>query len=71
MKCIAYNGGYRCVVIGCRNKHSVGWHVQKESSTDSSCIIPICSECNNKRGQTLDIDDTVNLVPANISLTCR
>jgi len=61
----------RCVVNGCSNKHSVGGHVQKESLSDFSWyIIPICSECNSKRGQSISVDDAVNLVSANVSLTC-
>lgn len=61
----------KCVVIGCDNNYSVGGHVQNESGIDKSWyVIPICSECNNKRGQVLEINDAVNLVPADISLTC-
>lgn len=61
----------KCVVIGCNNNYSVGGHVQKKSEADCSWyIIPICSECNNQQGQTLDINDAVNLVPANVSVTC-
>lgn len=61
----------RCVVVGCKNKQTVGGHVQKESTSDSSWyIIPICADCNNKRGQTLEIDNAVNLVSANVSQTC-
>ena len=61
----------KCVVAGCTNKHSVGGHVQKESASDSSWyIIPICSECNNKHGQTIEIGNNVNLVPANVAETC-
>lgn len=61
----------RCVVVSCTNKHTVGGHVQKESTTDSAWyVIPICSDCNNKRGQTLEIHDSVRLVSANVSATC-
>lgn len=60
-----------CVVIGCKGTELVGGHVQKASLLDSSWyIIPICKACNGKKGQTLNVDDRVNLVSANVSQTC-
>ena len=61
----------QCVVKGCTNNPEVGGHVKKDSKTDSAWyIIPICDECNKKRGQDLDVHDKVNLVSANVASTC-
>lgn len=61
----------RCFVNGCTTVHSVGGHVQKDSATDKNWyIVPLCSACNNKKGQDLDIWDGASLVSANVSETC-
>lgn len=60
-----------CSVKDCLGEDIVGGHVQKDSATDKGWyIIPICSSCNAKRGQDLDIDDSTPLVSANVSKTC-
>ena len=57
---------YGCFVIGCKNKYSVGGHVQKDSLTDKNWyVVPLCEECNSKMGRDLDIWDMARLVPAN------
>jgi len=61
-----------CVVIGCTNPHTVGGHVQKGSISDRGWyIIPLCSSCNAKRGETFSIYDDVELVSVNVNITCR
>ncbi len=62
----------QCVVIGCTNLPEVGGHVQKMGLLEGNnwYIIPICKQCNGKNGQTLNVDDRVNLVSANVSQTC-
>ena len=58
---------YMCFAKGCINTPSVGGQVQKDSPTDTSWyVIPLCEDCNKKRGQDLDIWDTTRLVPANV-----
>lgn len=61
------------VVLGCNNRASVGAHVKKDEilSTGDWFIIPICQECNQKRGQSLNIYDDVVLVSANRKETCE
>ena len=59
----------RCVVVDCSGTNLVGGHVQKDSSS-SWYIIPICTACNGKRGQALNVLDKVKLVSANVSQTC-
>jgi hypothetical protein len=56
---------YMCFAKGCINTPSVGGHVQKDSPTDKDWyVIPLCGECNKKRGEKLDIWDTATLVLA-------
>jgi len=63
---------YGCFVSGCKNKRSVGGHVQKDSTTDKSWyIVPLCDECSKKTGQDLDVWDLAMLVPANIARVVR
>jgi len=60
-----------CPTVGCYNKSLVGAHVQKDSYSDNKWyIVPLCSTCNGKKGESLDISDTYNLVSANVSETC-
>jgi hypothetical protein len=55
----------------CTNKPEVGAHVQKDNSTDKGWyIVPLCSKCNGKTGESLEISDNVKLVSANVSETC-
>lgn len=60
-----------CPAATCSNKPTVGAHVQKDSSNDKDWyIIPLCSACNAKQGQSLEVSSVVRLVPANVSKTC-
>ena len=60
-----------CSEENCHHKPEVGAHVQKDDSTDHSWyIIPLCKTHDREMGRSLNIRDTVNLVPANVSLTC-
>ena len=60
-----------CAVVGCYNSPSVGGHIQKDDNTDRNWyVVPLCGGCNNNKGQDLDIEDGINLVPANVSETC-
>ena len=63
---------YMCFGKGCINRPSVGGHVQKDSTTDKNWyIVPLCDDCNKKRGQDLDIWALALLIPANESETCE
>lgn len=61
----------KCPVIGCNNKPEVGAHVQKDEKNDNNWyIIPLCKNCNNKKGETLQVENNIKLVSANVSKTC-
>jgi hypothetical protein len=63
---------YGCFVSGCKNKRSVGGHVQKDSPSDKNWyVVPLCDECNKKTGEDLDIWDLAMLVPANVTRIAR
>ena len=63
---------YRCFVKGCTNKCSVGGRVQKDASADKNWyIIPLCDDCNKKRGQDLEVWDMARLIPANFARISR
>lgn len=54
---------YLCFGQGCINTPSVGVIVQTDSPTDKNLyVIPLCQDCNKKKGQDLDIWDTRTLV---------
>ena len=60
-----------CPQVTCVQRATVGAHVQKDNSGDSSWyIVPLCTTHNGKKGQSLDISENVNLVSANVSETC-
>lgn len=60
-----------CPTYGCIERPEVGAHVQKENSSDRSWyIVPLCKKCNAKTGGSLEIDNNISLVSANVSLTC-
>jgi hypothetical protein len=60
-----------CPASSCLKKPEVGAHVQKDSySDDSWYIIPLCNDCNGKKGQSLEVSDSIKLVSANVSRTC-
>jgi hypothetical protein len=55
----------------CTQKPEVGAHVQKANSADDSWyIVPLCKAHNGKTGESLTIMDFIELVSANVSLTC-
>ena len=60
-----------CSVSHCRAPATVGGLVQKASPTDKSWhVIPLCDDCNSKRGRDLLIPDSIVLVSANAMETC-
>lgn len=60
-----------CPATACFKKPVLGAHVQKDSTTDNNWyIIPLCSTCNAKAGQSLDVTDSISLASANVSQTC-
>lgn len=60
-----------CPEKNCINKPEVGAHVQKYDSTDSSWyIIPLCRIHNGKKGETIEVSDSIALGSANVSKTC-
>jgi hypothetical protein len=49
----------------------VGAHVKKDSATDKSWyIVPLCKEHNARTGDSINIIEGINLVSANVSVTC-
>lgn len=60
-----------CAVKNCCNVPEVGAHVQICNSIDKRWyIIPLCNFHNGKKGEVLDVDDTIELVSANVNETC-
>lgn len=60
-----------CPETNCIELAEVGAHVQKDSSSDSNWyIIPLCKKHNSKKGESLEVIDTLQLVSANVSETC-
>jgi len=60
-----------CSEKDCIQKPEVGAHVQKDSFYDKSWyIVPLCNKHNGRRGDSLDILETIALVSANVSDTC-
>jgi hypothetical protein len=60
-----------CPQVTCVQKPAAGAHVQRGNSGDSNWyIVPLCTAHNGKKGQSLDIGDSVTLVSANVSKTC-
>ena len=60
-----------CPEEKCIQRTEVGAHVQKDSFTDNSWyIIPLCKKHNGQTGQSITINYSVKLVPANVSSTC-
>jgi len=58
-----------CSEKSCTKKPEVGAHVQKDSSDTSWYIVPLCNG-HNQKVASLELVDSVALVPANVSLTC-
>lgn len=60
-----------CAENKCMDPPEVGAHVQKDDPSDTSWyIVPLCRKHNAQRGASLEIDNSVNLAPANVSKTC-
>ena len=60
-----------CSLSHCRRTATVGGRVQKASPTDKTWyIIPLCDECNQKRGRDLLIPDSIVLISADVEETC-
>lgn len=62
--------GY-CSEKSCLKKPEVGAHVQLDGSLDRAWyIVPLCAEHNRQTGGSLNLGDSVQLVPANVAATC-
>jgi len=59
-----------CPEKNCLKKPEVGAHVQKEGYDNSWYIIPLCKTHNSETGKSLEVSDSIKLVPANVSETC-
>lgn len=58
-----------CPEKNCPKKSEVGAHVQK-SGYGNWYIAPLCADHNRQTGSSLEINDSVALVSANVSETC-
>lgn len=58
-----------CAERSCTKMPEVGAHVQKDTSDNSWYIVPLCKD-HNRKTASLEIVDSVALVPANVSITC-
>jgi hypothetical protein len=64
---VARQNAWICFVKGCVKRPSVVGLVQKEDTADATWYaVPLCDDCNRKRGQALDIWDSELLVCANV-----
>jgi hypothetical protein len=64
--------GSYCYEVKCTKKPEVGAHVQKDESSDSSWyIIPLCTDHNNQKGETIELASGAKLVSANKKQTCE
>jgi hypothetical protein len=60
---ISGHRAWLCVVNNCYNMPSVGGLVQKDSPSDRTWyVVPLCSDCNKRIGQDLDIWDQAKLI---------
>jgi len=60
-----------CSASGCSRQADVGGHVQKRGVGDDSWyIIPICTPCNNQRGQEYDVEPGTIFVPIGKTPNC-
>ena len=60
-----------CSEVTCMQSSEVGAHVQKDSATDKSWyIVPLCKEHNARTGDSINIIEGINLVSANVNVTC-
>jgi hypothetical protein len=54
---------FMCFAEGCFGRPSVGGQVQKDRRTDGNWyVVPLCSSCNTRKGQDLDVWDYATLV---------
>ncbi len=64
--------GSYCRETSCTKKPELGAHVQKDDSSDNSWyIVPLCTEHNNMRGQTIELMAGTKLASANKKETCE
>lgn len=62
---------YYCPVMGCTRRPEIGAHVQKDNSSDTKWyIVPFCYVHNAQTYGSLEINDDIKLVSANVSETC-
>jgi len=60
-----------CAEKNCSKTDLVGAHVQKDSAIDRSWyIVPLCSG-HNRTANEIEILDTIPLVSANVTNTCK
>jgi hypothetical protein len=62
---VSGQNAWMCFVQGCIRRPIEGGRVQKDTGVDRGWyVIPLCTECNGKQGQDLDIWDAARLVLA-------
>lgn len=60
-----------CPEKHCMQMSAVGAHVQKDDPTDRGWyIIPLCNGHSRETGKSLEVGDSIALVPADVSQTC-
>jgi hypothetical protein len=60
-----------CPVQDCMTQIEIAAHVQKDSLTDNGWyIIPLCQKHNAKKGESLNVNENVKLVSANVKGAC-
>lgn len=60
-----------CSEVNCRKSPEVGAHVQKDVSSDNAWyIIPLCKDCNGRKGESIYVMNGTSFVSANVSETC-
>lgn len=61
-----------CSVLYCWESATVAAHVQKFYDEDQEgFVIPVCKKHSTVTNSALEIDNDVNLVPADVKKTCR
>ncbi len=64
--------GSWCYEVKCTKKPEIGAHVQKDDISENNWyIIPLCTDHNNKRGETIELVSSAKLAPANRRETCE
>lgn len=60
-----------CTEAKCMDAPEVGALIQKDDSSDSGWyIVPLCRAHNAEKGGSLNVSDAVQLVPADVGITC-